>query len=134
MFKSSLSDYRGAYILLSGTITTDGAGAEAAAKITEKRKKDVTITDYVRFSKCISNINNTKVDDAQGINMIMAKYNIIKYRENYSKTSGSLQQYYRDEPNANFTDSASFKSEENITGKSPNDGNTKNVKIVIRLK
>ena len=65
MFKSSLSDYRGAYILLSGTITTDGAGAEAAAKITEKRKKDVTITDYVLFSKCISNINNTKVDDAQ---------------------------------------------------------------------
>ena len=38
MFNSSLCDYRGAYILLSGTITTDGAGADAAAKITEKRK------------------------------------------------------------------------------------------------
>ena len=64
----------------------------------------------------------------------MAKYNIIKYRENYLKTCGSLQQYYRDEPSAISADSASFKSEENITGKSPNDGNTKNVKIVIRLK
>ena len=29
----------------------------------------------------------------------MAMYNLIEYSENYSETSGSLWQYYRDEPN-----------------------------------
>ena len=32
----------------------------------------------------------------------MQVYNLIEYRDNYSKTSGSLWQYYRDEPNDNF--------------------------------
>ena len=29
---------------------------------------------------------------------IMAQYNLIKYSNNYSKSSGNLWQYYRDEP------------------------------------
>ena len=32
-------------------------------------------------------------------------YNLIEYRDNYSKTPGSLWQYYRDDPNDNLTDS-----------------------------
>ena len=43
----------------------------------------------------------------------MSMYNLIKYSDNYSKTSGSFWQYYRDEPNDKLTDSESFKS--NIT-------------------
>ena len=37
-------------------------------------------------------------------------YNLIEYSDNYSKTSVSLWQYYRDEPNGNLTDSKLFKS------------------------
>ena len=37
-------------------------------------------------------------------------YNLIKYNDNYSKTSGSLWQYYKNEANDNLTDSESFKS------------------------
>ena len=37
-------------------------------------------------------------------------YNLIEYSDNCSKTSGSLWQYYRDEPNDNLTDSELFKS------------------------
>ena len=33
--------------------------------------------------------------------VVMPIYNLIEYSDNYSKTSGSLWQYYRDEP---FTD------------------------------
>ena len=32
-------------------------------------------------------------------------YNLIEYSDNHSKTSGSLWQYYRDEPNGKITES-----------------------------
>ena len=35
----------------------------------------------------------------------MAMYSLIEYSDNYSKTSASSWQYYRDEPNDNLTDS-----------------------------
>ena len=40
----------------------------------------------------------------------MPLYNLIKYSNNYPKTSGSLWQYYRDESNDNLADSELFKS------------------------
>ena len=57
----------------------------------------------------------------------MPMYNLIEYSDNYSKTSGSLYQYYKDELNDNIAGSESFKSKVKITGKTPNDGNTKDV-------
>ena len=53
----------------------------------------------------------------------MPLYNLLEYRDNYAKTSGSLCQYYRDEPNDNSVDSESFKSKTKITGKTPYNGN-----------
>ena len=64
----------------------------------------------------------------------MSMYNLIAYSHNYSKTSGSLWQYYKNYPDDNETDSASFKSKIKITGKTPDDGNTKDVEIVLPLK
>ena len=64
----------------------------------------------------------------------MPMYNLIEYSDNYSKTSGSLYQYYKDEPNYNIADSESFKSKVKITGKTLNDGNTKNVETIVPLK
>ena len=61
-------------------------------------------------------------------------YNLIEYSDNYSKTSGSLWQYYKDDPNDNIENSESFKSKVKITGKTPNDGNTKDVEIIVPLK
>ena len=40
----------------------------------------------------------------------MPMYNLIEYSDNYSKTSGSLWQYYKDDPNDNINRSESFKS------------------------
>ena len=57
----------------------------------------------------------------------MPSYNLLEYSDNYAKTSGSLWQYYRDEPNVNLEDSESFKSKIKIRGKTPADGNEKNV-------
>ena len=64
----------------------------------------------------------------------MPMYNLIEYSDNYSKTSGSLWQYYQDKPNDNRADSKSFKSKVKITEKTPNDGNTKDVEIIVPIK
>ena len=74
----------------------------------------------------------------------MPMYNLIGNSDNYSKTSGNLQQYYRDVPFlddndaiANFpfdnNNSASFKSKEKITGKTVTGGTTY-VEIIVPLK
>ena len=60
----------------------------------------------------------------------MPMYNLIEYSDNYSKTSGSLWQYYKDDPNDNLANSKSFKSKVKITEKTPNNGNTKDVEIL----
>ena len=59
---------------------------------------------------------------------------MIEYRDNSSKISGSLWQYYRDESNDNLTDSKSFKSQIKITGNVPAGGNIKDVEIIVPLK
>ena len=64
----------------------------------------------------------------------MPMSNLIEYSDNYSKTSGSLWQCYKDEPNDNLADSESFKSKAKITGKTTANGNTKNVEIIVPLK
>ena len=64
----------------------------------------------------------------------MSMYNLIEYSNNYSKTSGSLRQYYRDDPNDNITQSESLKFKIEITGKTPPAGNTKDVEIAVPLK
>ena len=64
----------------------------------------------------------------------MPMYNLIEYSDNYSKTSGSLWQYYKDDPNDNITQSESFKSKTKITGKISAAGNTKVVEIIVPLK
>ena len=64
----------------------------------------------------------------------MPMYNLIEYSDNYSKTSGSLWQYYKDDPNNKLRDSESFISKVKITGKTPNNGNAKDVEIIVPLK
>ena len=46
----------------------------------------------------MTEINNKEIDHAKDIDVVMAMYNLIEYIGNYSKISGSLWQYYRDEP------------------------------------
>ena len=64
----------------------------------------------------------------------MPMYDLIEYSDNYSKTSGSLWQHYKDDPNDNLTDSESIKSKVKITGNTPNNGNIKDVEIIVPLK
>ena len=56
------------------------------------------------FTDCISEINNTQIDNAKYLDVMMPMYGLIRYSDNYSKTSGRLWQYYRDDPNDNVTE------------------------------
>ena len=78
--------------------------------------------------------NNADIDNAQYIDIVTPMYNLTEYSDNYSKTSGSLWQYYKDEPNDNITQSESFKSKIKITGRTLAAGNTKYVEIIVPLK
>ena len=133
MLRSSLCDYADAYILVKGTITITGAGNDAAAKRLDERNKGIIFKNCVPFTKCISRINNTDADTTRDIDIVMPMYNLIEYSDNYSKTSGSLQQYYKDDPNDNLANSESFKSKVKITGKTPANGNTEDVEIIVPL-
>ena len=81
----------------------------------------------------MSRINNTDIDTAQDVDIVMLMYKLIEYSDNYSKKSGILWQYYKDEPNDNLANFESFKSKVKVTGKTPDDGNAKNVEIIVQL-
>ena len=134
MLRSNPCDYADSYILVKGTIKIAGAGDDAAARQAYERDKGVTFKNCAPFTKYISRINNTDIYNAHDIGIVMPMYNLIEYSDNYSTTSGSLWQYYKDDPNDNLANSESFKSKVKITGKTPDDGNTKDVEIIVPLK
>ena len=85
MLKSSLCDYSDAYIFVKGKITTTGGGADAAARQADERDKGVAFKNCAPFTKCICEINNTQVDNAKDIDIVMPMYNLIEYSDNYAK-------------------------------------------------
>ena len=93
MLKSSLCDYSDAYILVKRKITITGAGDDAAARQADERDKGVAFKSCAPFTVCISEINNTQIDNCKDIDVVMPMYNLIEYSNNYAKTSGSLWQY-----------------------------------------
>ena len=82
------------YILVSGTITVPNTRTAA----NPSNRKNTIIKNCVSFTVCISEINNTQIDNAKNIHLVMSMYNLLEYSDNYYKTSGSLWQYYQDEP------------------------------------
>ena len=61
--------------------------------------KKIIFKNNAPFRSCISKINSTLVDNAEDLNIIMPMYNVLEYNQNYSMTSGSFWNYYRDEIN-----------------------------------
>ena len=94
MLGSDLCEYADAYVLVKGTITITGAGDHDAAKQLGERNKDVIFKKFAPFTKWIRRINNTDINNAPDIDIVMPMYNLIEYSDNYAKASGSLYQYY----------------------------------------
>ena len=124
MLRSILCDYSDAYILVKEKITVNNTAADGAAANNSSKK--VIFKSCAPFTSCISKRNNTQIDNAEYIDIVMLMYNLIEYSNNYSKTSESLWQYCKEIPainndgdivdfhGANATDSFNFKTK--ITG------------------
>ena len=138
MLKSSLCDYNDSYIFVSGTIrvaTLAAGGGNNSIKVVFK--------NCAPFTDWIGQINNTQIDNAKDMGIVMPMYNFIEYNDNYSK-EGSLRQYYRDKPafidasaikifHDNDNNSALFKFKQKIT-RETGDGVRRDVKIMVQLK
>ena len=83
MVKTNLCDYSEAYILVKGKITITGVGADAAARQADERDKGVAFKNCAPCTNCISEINNTQIDNAKDINIVMPMYNLIEENDNY---------------------------------------------------
>ena len=115
IIRSSLCDYSDAYILVKGTITVPDTSAQGkAVNNTNKRIYLKIFKNCAPFTGCITEINNAQVDYLEDIDIIMPTYMylieyvmymcLIEYSKAYSKTSGSLWQYYRDQPALDYND------------------------------
>ena len=90
------------------------------------------------FINCVSKINGVKIDNAEDLDVVMPMYNLFEY-------TGSLWNYYRDEPNSDTDDneimhsilnSKSFDYKANFmkNGVTHNNLTKNDVKVVVPLK
>ena len=103
VLKSNLCDYNDAYILVRGDITI--AGRNVAIKVAFKNSAP--------FTKCITKIDETTIDDAENLDLVMPMHNLIEHSSKYSETTESLWFYSRDEAtnfNADIANDNNFKS------------------------
>ena len=121
MLRSDLCDYSDAYIVIKGTITVDkktftaddfeppnNTAANATASNTANNnafgEQKLVFKNSAPFINCISKMNGVKIDNAEDLDVLMPMYNSLEYSKNYRKTTVSLGNYYRDEPNSDTDD------------------------------
>ena len=85
------------------------------------KNKAIAFKNNAPFINCISKINGVKIDNAEDLDVVMSMYNLLEYSKNYRKRTGSLWNYYKDEPSdPNSSNSESFKYKTSITGNTYN--------------
>ena len=102
VLKYNLCDYNEAYILVRGNIAIIG-----------HHVTQVAFKYCAPFTKCITQIDGTTIDDAEDLDLVMPMYNLIEYSSNYSETTGSLWFHSKDEAinfNADIANINNFKS------------------------
>ena len=120
-----------------------------------KCNKPLAFKNNATFISCISKINGVLIENTEDLDFVMPMYNLLEYSKNYSGTSGSLWNYYRDEltdeanddndSNKNIINAKSFKYKISITGSTynvattardyvANKKGTKEVEIAVPLK
>ena len=62
--------------------------AAAGAAVTNTNKK-IIFNNFVPITTCITEMNNTQVDDAQNSDIVMSVNDLIGYSDAYLKTSGN---------------------------------------------
>ena len=92
MLRYDLCGFSDAFIVMKGKISITNPNNNAY-------DKKLASKNNAPFVSCISKINNTFIDNAEDLDVVMPMYNLLECSKNYSKTTGSFWNYYRDEPN-----------------------------------
>ena len=79
--RSSLCNYSDLYILVKETITV--ANTAAVGTAVNNTNKKIIFENCVPFTGCITKINNTEIDDAQKIDVLMPMYILTEYSKTY---------------------------------------------------
>ena len=79
MLTSDLCDYSDAYIVVKEEITVAGGSNSS------RKNRPLALKNNVPFIGCISKINNTFIDNAEDLDVVMPMYNLIEYSKNYRK-------------------------------------------------
>ena len=138
MLRSNLCDYSDVYNVVEGKITVTYPN-------NANYHKKLAFKNNAPFTSCISKTNNTLIDNAEDLDIVIPMYNLLEYSKNYRNTTGSLWNFYRDEPNSgiggrnnnvnySIKDSKSFDYKTSITGKLNGIDRTKDVEIIVQLK
>ena len=92
MLRSDLCDFSDVHIVIKGDITL----TKAANRIFfDLRNRSLAFKNNVPFTNCLSKINNVLIDNAEDLYIVMPMYNLLEHSKNYSKTTGSLWNYYK---------------------------------------
>ena len=100
MLRSGICDYSDAQIVVKGNITvTDPVNNVYDKKIA---------FNNAPFTSCVLKINNTLIDNAEYLYIVMPMYNLNEYSKNYLKATRRLWNYYRDELNSGAEGSINY--------------------------
>ena len=100
MLRSGICDYSDAQIVVKGNITvTDPVNNVYDKKIA---------FNNAPFTSCVLKINNTLIDNAEYLYIVMPVYNLNEYSKNYLKATRRLWNYYRDELNSGAEGSINY--------------------------
>ena len=118
ILRTDLCDYSDAYIVIKGKTSVTNPDSDTC-------DQKLAFKNNASFTSCILKINDILMDNAEDLDIVMPMYNLIEYSKSYRKTTGSLWNYYRDEPNSgavgninySFKDSNFLDYKTSITGK-----------------
>ena len=127
MLRSDLCDFSDAYIVVKRNIIVDkktftandcdapnNTAANATATNAENDnafgEKKLVFKHHAPYINCISKINGVQIENGEYLDVVMSIYNLLEYSKNYRKTTGSLRNYYRDEPNSDVGRGMNFQS------------------------
>ena len=135
MFRSDLCHYSNAYIVVKGDITVTNSNNNV-------HDKKLAFKSNAPFTSSILKINSTLINNAEHLDIVMPMYSLIEYSKNYSKTTGSLWNQYRDESyggaeastNYSVKDSKYFDYKTKITRRLQGSDTEKELEIVVPLK
>ena len=76
MLRSDLCNYSDVYIVVKGVINVTNLANDAY-------DKKLAFKSNSPFTSCILEINNTLIDNAENLGIVMPMYNLIEYSKNY---------------------------------------------------